>query len=326
MKLNHITKKQWEQWYFNENKSTYDIGTMLGCDPCAVLYWFKKHGIKSRPRVSRGSKLSESHRQKISKSNLGRTNINPETGIAYHDKRVFVECTGKGNPSCTGSKLVQQWELKKKKDHFCCNKCHNEWLKLRPRELAYNFKNDVIEIKCAWDNCENICRRKQSERKCRNYKNAYCCREHEVLWKSKYKIGDKVYNFKGDSDYKYNYGPGWDYTAEQIRNRDGRCCRNCDKTEQQERKLLSVHHIVPFRLFGLKNYQIANVESNLITLCNDCHIYFENNVTSKIWDSKEFKDEDVMNKLSHGEGFDVTYNPKKSFKIQFPISYNKVLC
>jgi len=38
---------------------------------------------------------------------------------------------------------------------------------------------------------------------------------------------------------------------------------------------LDVHHIVPFREFGLENYKKANRLENLISLCHSCHLKSE---------------------------------------------------
>jgi predicted HNH restriction endonuclease len=37
---------------------------------------------------------------------------------------------------------------------------------------------------------------------------------------------------------------------------------------------LDVHHIIPFRKFGIDRYREANKISNLISLCNSCHSKF----------------------------------------------------
>jgi predicted HNH restriction endonuclease len=38
---------------------------------------------------------------------------------------------------------------------------------------------------------------------------------------------------------------------------------------------LDVHHIIPFRKFGIERYQEANSLSNLICYCNLCHLIVE---------------------------------------------------
>jgi len=56
---------------------------------------------------------------------------------------------------------------------------------------------------------------------------------------------------------------------EVIRNRDRRKCKVCGKTELEERRKLTVHHI---------DYNKKNCNpNNLITLCNDCHLKTNHN-------------------------------------------------
>ena len=45
-----VSKEQLSQWYFEERKSTIEIGTLLGIDPTNVLYWMNKLGIQRRSR------------------------------------------------------------------------------------------------------------------------------------------------------------------------------------------------------------------------------------------------------------------------------------
>lgn len=70
--------------------------------------------------------------------------------------------------------------------------------------------------------------------------------------------------WKGGSSYeKYGYG----FTSvlkESVRNRDGRKCVCCECPEIELGKRLSVHHI--------DENKNNNVEDNLVSLCQDCHI------------------------------------------------------
>jgi len=66
-----------------------------------------------------------------------------------------------------------------------------------------------------------------------------------------------------------NRGQGWLKLAEQIRERDGRRCRRCGKTEEGNGQKLSVDHIQPWRSF--ESDEEANAPSNLAALCRPCH-------------------------------------------------------
>lgn len=68
------------------------------------------------------------------------------------------------------------------------------------------------------------------------------------------------------------YGPHWEETKEEIRDRDGEC-KLCGITEEEHvsefAESLSVHHIVRFEEFD--HYSVANRDENLISLCRSCH-------------------------------------------------------
>lgn len=81
-------------------------------------------------------------------------------------------------------------------------------------------------------------------------------------------------NWKGGK-FKY-YGPNWGRQSRAARKRDGHKCRHCGMTEKKLGRKLDVHHIIPFRTFGYiqdknTNHKDANLLTNLITLCPDCH-------------------------------------------------------
>ena len=92
--------------------------------------------------------------------------------------------------------------------------------------------------------------------------------------------GKKIYNWKGG--YEPYYGENWLVQKRKARLRDKNICQRCGKTREQEKKELSVHHIIPFRNFGLKNYKKANKLNNLITLDKRCHKMVEENGWSDI--------------------------------------------
>ncbi len=87
-------------------------------------------------------------------------------------------------------------------------------------------------------------------------------------WKAVNWRGDKNPCWRGGKEY--NYGPNWTRQARRARFRDGKACQFCHDPSIQKRNL-DVHHIRPFKFFGLTNYKQANMLSNLITLCPACH-------------------------------------------------------
>lgn len=85
--------------------------------------------------------------------------------------------------------------------------------------------------------------------------------------------GDKHPNWKGGISfepycYKFN-----NLLKEKIRSRDGRICQECGKTEIENKKKLTVHHI---------HYDKSNCDPDLITLCQSCN--FKVNYNRDYWE------------------------------------------
>lgn len=78
--------------------------------------------------------------------------------------------------------------------------------------------------------------------------------------------GKDHWNWKGGTGMK-GYAKAFNAELKEfIRDRDGRTCQRCDKTEQENGKKLTIHHID----HNKKNSD----DSNLVTLCVSCNTYF----------------------------------------------------
>jgi 5-methylcytosine-specific restriction endonuclease McrA len=101
--------------------------------------------------------------------------------------------------------------------------------------------------------------------------------ECKYAWISQAFAGENSWNWKGGPDeYPKYYGPNWKRQSRRARKRDGYKCRHCGITQEELGRRLSVHHIIPFRSFDYvrgenNNYKQANLLTNLISLCPDCH-------------------------------------------------------
>jgi DEAD/DEAH box helicase domain-containing protein len=71
-----------------------------------------------------------------------------------------------------------------------------------------------------------------------------------------------------------HYGSNWAAIRDRIRMRDDFTCQVCGKRESVSAH--HVHHKVPFKSFT--SSEKANIASNLVTLCADCHALAENQV------------------------------------------------
>lgn len=94
---------------------------------------------------------------------------------------------------------------------------------------------------------------------------SFCDRDCRDRWQS----GEKHPKFKGGG-VRWR-GSNWLSQARKARDRDNHCCQHCGISEKKSRKTLDVHHVIPFREFGIKRYKEANDLSNLISLCRTCH-------------------------------------------------------
>lgn len=82
-------------------------------------------------------------------------------------------------------------------------------------------------------------------------------------------------NWKGGEDRHY-YGPSWtESRRETARERDKRQCQKCGVDESDLEIKLDVHHIRPFRQYGVEDHTEANRLDNLVSLCRSCHIEVE---------------------------------------------------
>lgn len=113
-------------------------------------------------------------------------------------------------------------------------------------------------INCDW--CGKSFHRKQSELTENNFCSKECC--------THFQVGKNNPNWRGGHE-RY-YGSDWNSQRNKARKRDNNTCQDCGKTDDY--RLLDVHHIIPFKTFGLKNHKEANRLSNLITLCHTCHM------------------------------------------------------
>ena len=71
------------------------------------------------------------------------------------------------------------------------------------------------------------------------------------------------------------YGANWLRQARKCRHRDNHECQFCGTPENQLRRALNVHHIRPFRFYGVEKYKEANALSNLLSVCDACHSHLE---------------------------------------------------
>ena len=302
-------KETLKKLYWGEGLTLRQVGKRLGVYSSTIRHWMIDYDIPRRkysdypPPVPKGSRLSESHRKAISEAQKrlvveGKRRYDGEHRPAWKGGPLTVNCGW-----CGESLQVPRCRLKYQENFFCKGTdCRSKWFSVIVKQRRYDKPHyGSQELIC--DNCGETFRRQNHQIKDQEhcFCSTECCREWqsgEILQltcencgndfqrpayrfkgqehvfcspecKKTFMRGDKIYNYKGS--YEPYYGPNWREQRVKARERDGHICQECGKPEAELDRKLDVHHIAPFREFGLKNYIQANDLSNLISLCAPCH-------------------------------------------------------
>jgi len=110
------------------------------------------------------------------------------------------------------------------------------------------------------------------------YPHIFCGLPCRNKWRTENMCGENAPSWKGGK--ATYYGPNWKEQRRRARKRDNYTCQQCGKTEASIGEQLHVHHMMPFRTFGYiagvnNAYVEANRLSNLVSLCQLCHIHSE---------------------------------------------------
>lgn len=189
--------------------------------------------------------------------------------------------SGKDNPLWEGKVVdcaycadpieISGWRYEDERDYFCDQGCMGQW---RSENLLRenNPQWSRVEVECA--HCEAQFHREKAQV---NDSTNFCDRLCYGKWLSENIVGTDHPNWNGGDA---NYGPGWNESKkEQVRERDGRECQNCGRSEEEHLELIGrkhhVHHIQKARSFD--DPAPRNDPDNLITLCHtsECHWKWE---------------------------------------------------
>lgn len=198
------------------------------------------------------------------------------------------------------------FEVTKVKHHFCSRRCFGDHQKdvrtgvPRPemRGERPDLQNRVEKVckRCGkhfWVKASHATRRVMCSRACQSNRvqkdcewcgmhmdikachadMRFCSKPCHVAYQKTLK-GAQTNNWRGGYDGRY--GPNWKQQRRNARQRDHYTCQRCGVDEIRLGKQLDVHHITPFRLFGIARYKEANSLSNLISVCPTCHKQIEN--------------------------------------------------
>lgn len=174
---------------------------------------------------------------------------------------MFCEICG---VELTGQKWVDR--------RFCSRACFGKHLSMTlkgiPRPAVCGERPDLqkrVTLTCPQCGKEFAVKESQSSRR------RFCCKQCHAQWQSESGIysGENNHNWRGG--YEPYYGANWQTQRRNARRRDRYTCQKCGITESELGKQLDVHHITPFREFGIERYKEANRIANLVSLCNKCH-------------------------------------------------------
>ena len=143
-------------------------------------------------------------------------------------------------------------EFQKHEHHFCSRKCFDTWKKKRS------------DVKC--DNCGKVFSRTKFA--IARSKHQFCSRECYIEWRAKTGIfkAKKHPNWQGGISFgsycvKFN-----EELKEKVREKYGRRCFLCGKTEKENKRKLSVHHVDYNKGRGCNGKRWL-----LVPLCLVCH-------------------------------------------------------
>lgn len=155
-----------------------------------------------------------------------------------------------------------------------CKKHYARWRRYGDPRIVTRRLPNPVKMKCLYCGKEYQIPEWQFERgdskfcsnQCRNY--YFADQGLTLKWRG------------GKEQHEHYYGPDWERQRKKALERDGYMCRKCGKFSPWKEP--NVHHIIPFKEFGIENYKEANEEENLISLCDRCHAWVERNENNKL--------------------------------------------
>lgn len=148
---------------------------------------------------------------------------------------------------------------------LCSESCRQKyWSENYRPELSQSGKS--ITLTC--NQCDSEFEKPQSQR---SYEKSFCNSSCYGNWISDNLTGENHPRWNENSEQIY-YGPNWYKQRRRVVERDDGCVR-CGMTVYEHLEEYGfepdVHHITPVDKFD--NFEKANDERNLITLCRECH-------------------------------------------------------
>lgn len=191
-----------------------------------------------------------------------RDDFTSEHGVKIHHKKAHGQSIAQ-TEECVwcGSDFRPSHSEQK----YCSEGCYGEWLSENKSGEDHPQWGGRIEGEC--ETCGDMFtfRPSASDRR-------FCGRDCFHAWHGSVWVGEDHPNWKGG--YGKWYGKSWSEQRQKAIERDGNSCRVCGDSPSEDYSI-HVHHITPFREFGLEKHEEANRLENLVTLCMEHHIQVE---------------------------------------------------
>lgn len=269
-------------WYYRSQATRYCSNTCrkqtngaridTACPSCGKAFWY----YKSWPR------------KYCSRVCASRATVTTNLSVKLLEPKYCEQC----------GELITK-KTRQARDRFCSQKCFGVWSSANVVGSAHPSYKEKVECICrgcgkafstypCWVEkggglyCSKVCRRTRVTKPCETCGNAYevaaneaptsrfCSRRCQGMQRT----GESNPNWKGGSSVPY-YGRNWVNQRRNARRRDNYTCQKCGVTEAELGVHLDVHHVIPFRKFGVDRYLEANRIANLLSVCKGCHASLE---------------------------------------------------
>jgi len=194
-------------------------------------------------------------------------------------KRVF--CSNECFTEAKSEMFSEVREQQRKRVTLVCDYCDNDFEVIESRERRARYCTEECRDSDAptgedhpqWSRVTLICEYCNDEYQCKQSRaegSRFCspgCRSSHM---SENWVGENHHNWKEEEIAADYYGPSWSKQRQRARDRDDHRCQVCGASDE-----VHVHHIRPFREFGVENHEQANALDNLICLCPHHHAEWE---------------------------------------------------
>lgn len=241
--------------------------------------------------------IPSSPRQHCSKACLPSARLTttcPECGIEFWYYRSWPRkycsnvCSGKNTvsnlPNFTPARYTTQCEQcgqsyettpKATRGRFCSRRCYGAWLSIHQHGAAHPRHGKkaprphrLVSLMCA------LCSKPFLAKPSHLTRRRFCSKACHGAWRTATGAFSGANSPTWTGGHDPYYGPSWHPAKRAVRLRDP-ICQRCGILPETAGQALDVHHLIPFRAFGVERHAEANALSNLIALCRDCHQIFE---------------------------------------------------